>query len=1319
MAKLILKTQFGTISDSKKVFYEITGLEKLNNDEEYNISFENVTHSVIIDSDEGKYLDLKIPSHFSQNAISIFAYIYIKNKNNKLRLKEICPSIFYLREKINIKKDLYIDPLFISPKDICNIKTTSKPYTKTIFSINDKRLKVIANEEGNGSIHFVGKDILDKDRISSVQKFPVYFYSEEDNYVKKNFSGSYVTVLPQEIATYADLDPRCDGSVTNWEIPATCVDTTDDDIAGDGTIISPTIPPVDIPVSNREMSIIVDKCRIHNGSVTSINNGMVLHVYITVDDDITDTTSDRYNINRIYILKNKTTLDVPIVINRDVIIAPKMSTEGFEIHVEEDIYNAVSDITNPSVTDLYVLFYNNFLGYQSVRIIGRRIDEYTGDYIIITEVGNTNVSIDTWMFCVNVSFYHRESSPDRYLDGLSDELNYVKDENGNILQVLNIAIASNEDYVGINEETYVYLIAEANINNNSQLFFYSFFIGKDSSYRSESYGWKQLTSVGNNINPKAYVDKTNTLHIFWESDRANSWQVYYGVLGDSYLSVANSVFSSMVDKQAELFEKEVKSIDYISESLIVSADEDAYNPIPATDTENMVNSSIWVVGESNNGSVTQPSTSGYLNNIYTTGNAIDDMAIAFTSIQISEEDRKSNSDNSIPYSQINYQMSFDASVGITQNGNLLSNWDGKFLNIKEIDTLYKDWKEEFDLLIDSFFSNVPIYTKNNNKFTIGRQDNVYDRIVPFCGAYKIIVDPSAAITDFQIKITKEDNNLKDFMFGLMFEKSRFKATNSQTSIEYSIENNDGGYVAKEEYNIYTGRAKLVVFIKTEDINDNRANYIILREFPDTFDVIEKNSYTIIVNYTKVDSGEINNLLNKYNNVYPDRFIGSITLFINDEIKFSQSFISSLTYENNSFDLGFGIPNGGYCIADKMTPSKINVFEDISVKMLFEDILITSPIYTYNSDISNLPDTVRNIATFRVEEDIENPSSTYNFNNSSNLLNLGFRGNEKIIFVDEEEGENGVGFVRIYDVSQIDRVSIEFKTFSVEDRITIKSEYGTTLYDSGMISTILLEGGVISADIDVEFNNSITIEITTSDLDSSWELIAYFKVVYNDNNFLQVPITMEGINRSPSISGGICNDLHFVWQSNLNKYWNIYYSNAVDSLRPFRFDTQITDTESNSIMPSVSVSRNGKRMIVWHDNRNNDFDIYSARSLDGYICDEISCQNKMLDAYDDRISECSLSFVFIASSTANYIFEIEFYIDASLTELFTTIISTVDNSDIWFIDGAAFNSVGSYNESNYTGITVEENQEIVISYTPAKNDDIFDRILYTKLVGETD
>ena len=386
MSRVILKTQFGTINDSKKVFYEITGLEKLQDySEEYNISFENVTHSVILESKESngrKYIDLKIPPYSSQSAISIFVYIYIKDKSDKLRLKEICPAIFNLREELidsKIEKDLNIDPLFISPKDICNIKTTSKPYTKTVFSINDKKLQVIANKDGEGSIHFLGKDILSKEDISYVQKFPVYFYSEEDNFVKKIYSGSYVTVLPQEIATYADIDPRCDGSVTAWIMPDACIESPDDEDEP-GTIVEPVIPPVDIPSTNKddpglEVPVTVNECRIHNNSVTLLNNGMALHAYTTVDNSITDTTLDKYNLNRIYVSKNKTTLDVPIIINRDVTIAPKIISEGFEIYVDEDIYNSLFEVSSPSATDIYVLFNNRFIGYQSVRVTGRRIDE--------------------------------------------------------------------------------------------------------------------------------------------------------------------------------------------------------------------------------------------------------------------------------------------------------------------------------------------------------------------------------------------------------------------------------------------------------------------------------------------------------------------------------------------------------------------------------------------------------------------------------------------------------------------------------------------------------------------------------------------------------------------------------------------------------------------------------------------------------------------------------------------------------------------------------------------------------------------------------
>ena len=93
---------------------------------------------------------------------------------------------------------------------------------------------------------------------------------------------------------------------------------------------------------------------------------------------------------------------------------------------------------------------------------------------------------------------------------------------------------------------------------------------------------------------------------------------------------------------------------------------------------------------------------------------------------------------------------------------------------------------------------------------------------------------------------------------------------------------------------------------------------------------------------------------------------------------------------------------------------------------------------------------------------------------------------------------------------------------------------------------------------------------------------------------------------------MCNDAHIGWQSNRDRYWDIYYINSTDKLAPFRHETQITNTESNSLKPSLSVNRNGRRMVAWHDNRETNFGIYSARSLEGYDCNQEECERKMIE-----------------------------------------------------------------------------------------------------------
>jgi len=92
MAKLVLKPQFGTTTDSKKIKYEIEGLESLSDGEQYRIDFENTTFACKIDKDD-EYLNLNIPPHSSQSAISVFANVFVVDDHGTY-LKEICPAIF-------------------------------------------------------------------------------------------------------------------------------------------------------------------------------------------------------------------------------------------------------------------------------------------------------------------------------------------------------------------------------------------------------------------------------------------------------------------------------------------------------------------------------------------------------------------------------------------------------------------------------------------------------------------------------------------------------------------------------------------------------------------------------------------------------------------------------------------------------------------------------------------------------------------------------------------------------------------------------------------------------------------------------------------------------------------------------------------------------------------------------------------------------------------------------------------------------------------------------------------------------------------------
>jgi len=1327
MANLILYPPSGILEDAKSLKFEISEIGA----KQFRINMENATHGVKVDIGSFQRMDnkscmgvmnLNIPEHSSQAAISIFAHIEEKQSDGSYKTAQICPSIFSIKDEASeFSEKISITPSFIGMDGLCSIHIVGKPNSKSTISINDKLFRIIINKNGTGSINFKGRDVVGSNELSAVRQMPVYLYSEEDNYTNKKFTNLYLNVLPQTLAMHAAIDPRCNPADPAyvvpgaWSIPGDCIEAP---VAPEEIDIGISVPSVGLPMRCAEGSTAsvslggdADKiCKIFHNSVTLLNNGMALHAYTSPDKNYEDAGDPRFNINKVFVATQKTVLDNYIVANKDVVIAPKEPYEDFQIHVSDDIWNALQIIDSPSVSDIYVVLFNAMIGFQRIKIVERTTDEYTGVRTLTGEVGNTNVKISNWLFCVNAVFYRSSIYPSLYLDGIT--IPYIRDGSGNYLQTINISVASNSKYVGLEEETYVYLIAEAVAETKSQLFFYSFSAGRTSLFDSENYGWEQLTDTGNNKNPRAYTDSINNLHIVWESNRGDICQIYYGVIGPSSPSLVSSSVSSYVDKYAEFSSTDTKSfssIDIPSMERVVGS---GSNPIPEYETSDLV-PVAWAIEEDTIGSVTERSSSGDLNDLLITVNPVDEEAMAFLPLEIVTSVDNPSVLGVFPYSQFNYQMSFKLAATVNQSNSIVSDddYNGIIIEEKEIDKLFDSWKDGFTVSIDENVDNQPVYVKNNNKFVIGKSDNIFDRIIPIIGSYKDTPDPSTE--RFRIEILKSDNNLKDFSLGLLFEKSYFRATNIETPSAYYDRGYGDPYTPEETEVIFTGRAKLVVLIKTEDISDERSDYIIVREFPEILEINELSSYTIILNYKSIGSDEVANVLDTYDRTYNNKFIGTITLLIDDAPKFSQSFISTLSDDYNYFDLGFGVPYGGYYVADKMSPSKFGVFENVSMNLEINDVRITSPTFAHNSAIINLPVSVQDSTELRVidESSINLPDNTTRYNPSNNLLSLNFRAEEDIVSYASSYDLAGNNFYSVYDVEDIDKISVEFDAASIADRIIIAAG-STVLYDTGFISTPVVSQG-FNFDVDIISYDIISVTVESGGDDSSWSFIVYFKKIYSNNGFLQVPITIEGINQSVDVSGGTCNDLHLSWQSNRDRYWNIFYTNSVDKLSPFRYDTKITNTESNSLRPSVSVNRNGSRMITWHDDRDGNYNIYAARSLSGYSCDEDKCERKMLDAFKDYIVECLVSFEFEVDLSGAYNFSIEFYHDSSLTNLYKT-ISIEGAENRWFLNGDSM-SLSYDADDNLLGVVLNNGDTVSISYRPHKDDEIFDMVLYAKLL----
>jgi hypothetical protein len=1315
MASVALHPQSGSRQDSTSLSFTIDGIEV----EDYRLRVENETYGTELFVRDylqaggrcsGKF-NLDLPPYSSDSVLSIFFVLEAPSEEG-WETFDILPAVYLLTEKpVPLQGALQISPLFTSPSEVCSIKLTGKPLSKTVFSINDRRIAVHTNGEGEGSIHFKTSDVMTSSPIKAVVRYPVYYYDEADNFAARKFSGSYLHILPSTIATHATIDPRCDPTDpaylapgVTWTAPSECGSQP---VSPTNGSVGPSAPPICLPNSCKEDDLTLrNLCAIHSHSMTLLNNGMVAHAYASVDSSITDRDDSLFNINQIKVKFAESSVDSRVIATQNVAIAPKAAGENFQIYVDEALFNRLADVDASSSNDVKAMFYNESMGYQCVAITARAIDEYNGEFILIADPGDITISLDGWLFCVDTVFFHENADP---MPFSSDSLSLPQPTatDGTALQVINVCVASNPNYVGDENEFYLYFVAEAMVGTQSQLFFYS--ARYDGGGVSDTAGWYQLTSDGSNKNPKVVCDDTNTLHVYWESDRTGSNQIYYGVLGASAKSNAIMAFASVIDKYAEFNGKTNKAFEYVDLQPLVAGS----SALPEYTTSQLVDGN-WViqVRSGTTSDVEETETGNHLPDLKLSyANTIDDYAMAFSRLTIQSAGDNPSDTTESPYLEYNYQVAFDFAMDIFQPSSLMAAWDGAVMTDSKLDALFETWKSSFSPVVGSEATNVPIYLKDGNKFTLGRYDGIFDRIIPLFGAYDVkdwLDNPSW--TEFQIRIMKQDSNLKDYVFGLLLEKSLFKASNIQSVADF-VETNDGGFfIAGEEHVVLTGRAKLVVLVKTEDTTDSVSNYFIVREFPEILDVTSSLNFTAVAGYTKISSSEVVNALDQYEGSYISRYAGMLTLLLDGIAKFSHGFISELSDSYNQFDIGFGVPYGGYYAADKMMPSKLAIFDGQHVNLYFSNIEITSPTYTHNTSLMHVPDTVKQLTKWKIlDEAIVNPSGTdgyapsYESGTDTDILTLGFRDDEVVFFTDSlNAASHPSGYDRFYEVSGIDRLSVSFLPYAIGDRLVVRSLAAEDLYDTGYVSG----STSITHDVDISLYDTIQVSVYPSIGSVAWSLSLEFKKVYEDNNFTQLPLTFDGINQSVHVEKGICNDVHVVWESNKSRYWDIYYTHSVDRLKPYRFDTQITSTESQSIMPAVAVSKNGKRMITWHDDRDGKFEIYAARSLGGYSCDEEYCKNRMAEAFSGYISECVLSESFTATAAGTYHFRIDLYTDNGLKSLYKS-ISSSDSADGWFIDGSALPQ---------TGAVLTASQSVSVLYRPNNQDEIFDRVLYVDLNG---
>jgi tartrate-resistant acid phosphatase type 5 len=683
----------------------------------------------------------------------------------------------------------------------------------------------------------------------------------------------------------------------------------------------------------------------------------------------------------------------------------------------------------------------------------------------------------------------------------------------------------------------------------------------------------------------------------------------YGILGPSSTGLANEALISAADKQAQLVvdravlprdaDKDKQNLSFAYTDSLFDIDD----PTPLTNIPSFV-------------IATQGAVSATLNsedNFEFTGNPSASRYAAWACLTQDEN----NNPFSAGFTQLHYQISFDL--------NLTS---GSVTNRSEADvrSLYNTFVSGFTPRDDGAESNSNVYLKNANTYTISGIESYYDKMAPIAGAYKY--PPICANGD----TTAPPTHLRHFILGVVPEKVRFRAANTQTQAEFTASPpaGPGTYTQYVEEEYYTGNYKLALLFETSaNLADKRLSYKrkhAVRLFGNAFRFGTSHNFKVAVSYYRLRDEQVKMRrdVDLVGGEEQDvRFGGNIIVAVDNVVQGGENFIPDFRDNYWTFDIGFGVPTVGEFRIANPVPYDAHKWHDLSLTMAFSNVAISPHSIVANPYITALAKADRDV------------------------------------------------------------------------------------------SKILTFDSVFDGDASTSPTGAEAAALTVTDYALS---LGAARSPFTLN---QIPITFEGQNTAPSVTVDGCDKLHIAYQSNRDGRWEVYYSGTLDQANPFRFDTRITASESRSLSPSIAVDEKGRRLVVWHDDRNGPFQIYAARSLTEHVCDlcdpAAATVDRVVgavdgddpyDPYDPYYSGiCEIAFDFTnTGSSGNYHFRLSFYRDEERNDYYKSVDSSQDIAN-WYVGGE---------QLGYKGAQVGAGETVTVRFDAAREDDLTGQVYYVTM-----